>query len=163
MLDLMGRIVLDIPMEAVGKARPRFYQGKAITPKKTVHAEQFIRSAFLERAGGEWDAHTGPVTLIIAAHYRMPKSWPAWKKELVAALGESDKTTTPDCDNIAKTVLDALNGYAFVDDRQVTTLVVTKKWWAKASRLQVTLMCYEALPATRKALQASQASSPPPE
>lgn len=35
-------------------------------------------------------------------------------------------TGKPDCDNIAKAVLDALNGVAFDDDSQVVTLVVRK-------------------------------------
>lgn len=35
-------------------------------------------------------------------------------------------TLKPDADNIAKTVLDGLNGKAFKDDSQVTTLKVIK-------------------------------------
>ena len=32
----------------------------------------------------------------------------------------------PDCDNIAKSILDGLNKIAFHDDTQITTLIVTK-------------------------------------
>ena len=39
----------------------------------------------------------------------------------------------PDCDNIAKSVLDALNGVAFADDSQVASLVVVKKRALKPS------------------------------
>lgn len=49
----------------------------------------------------------------------MPKNRP--KK----VLRERD-TYKPDADNIAKAVLDAMNGLAFVDDSQVVSLSVTK-------------------------------------
>lgn len=49
----------------------------------------------------------------------MPKSRP--KK----ALSEPD-TYKPDVDNIGKVVLDALNGVAYLDDKQVTLLRVRK-------------------------------------
>jgi Holliday junction resolvase RusA-like endonuclease len=47
----------------------------------------------------------------------------------------------PDVDNYAKAVLDALNGIAYADDGQVTTLNVTK-WYAERGgepRTEVTL------------------------
>ena len=37
-------------------------------------------------------------------------------------------TTTPDVDNVAKFYLDALNGKAFVDDRQIVRLQCEKKY-----------------------------------
>ena len=40
--------------------------------------------------------------------------------------GEIPCTIKPDCDNIAKIVLDALNGLAYDDDSQVTELEVHK-------------------------------------
>jgi len=36
------------------------------------------------------------------------------------------KTSKPDCDNLAKTVMDALNGIAYRDDSQVWNLTVEK-------------------------------------
>lgn len=41
------------------------------------------------------------------------------------------KSTKPDCDNLAKSTLDALNGLLFKDDGQVVTLIV-EKWHAAA-------------------------------
>lgn len=32
----------------------------------------------------------------------------------------------PDCDNIAKIILDSLNGIAYEDDKQITSLTVEK-------------------------------------
>ena len=36
--------------------------------------------------------------------------------------------STPDVDNVAKFYLDALNGKAFVDDRQIVRLEATKRY-----------------------------------
>ena len=41
-------------------------------------------------------------------------------------MGWYDKK--PDVDNIAKAVLDALNGIAYDDDKQITSLVIDKKY-----------------------------------
>ncbi len=37
-------------------------------------------------------------------------------------------TLKPDTDNIAKVVCDALNGVAYHDDKQITSLTVDKVW-----------------------------------
>ena len=37
-------------------------------------------------------------------------------------------TLKPDTDNIAKIVCDALNGVAYHDDKQITSLTVDKVW-----------------------------------
>lgn len=44
-----------------------------------------------------------------------------------------------DCDNIAKIVLDALNGTAYVDDKQVVSLKVIKVWTPENPRIEVKL------------------------
>ncbi len=41
-------------------------------------------------------------------------------------------TMKPDNDNIAKSVLDALNGLAYVDDKQIVELKVNKYYGAEA-------------------------------
>ena len=52
--------------------------------------------------------------------------------------GELRPTKKPDCDNIAKVILDALNGIAYHDDSQVVELVVHKHY-AETTRVNVTL------------------------
>ena len=34
----------------------------------------------------------------------------------------------PDCDNIAKIILDSLNGVLYDDDKQITSIIVYKKY-----------------------------------
>ena len=42
--------------------------------------------------------------------------------------GQIQATIKPDLDNIAKAVLDGLNGLAFDDDKQVVSLKVSKRY-----------------------------------
>lgn len=41
---------------------------------------------------------------------------------------EINPTTKPDTDNIAKSILDSLNGIAYKDDKQVVKLTVEKRY-----------------------------------
>ncbi len=101
-----------------GKGRVRFARatGRTYTPDATAEAMQLIRQEW----GDSPCAPSGvPVTVRILTMRPMPKSRP---KRIVA---EPD-VYKPDADNIAKLVLDALNGIAWSDDTQVTGLYVFK-------------------------------------
>lgn len=45
-------------------------------------------------------------------------------------------TIKPDTDNIAKSILDSLNGIAYKDDKQVVSLSV-KKWYAEEPSVSI--------------------------
>ena len=104
-----------------GKGRVRFVRGtgRTYTPDKTAEAMELIRMAYARKADGRMAEKGVPVRVSITTARGMPKSRP---KSLVA---EQD-VFKPDVDNIAKLVLDALNGIAWEDDTQVTTLTVQK-------------------------------------
>lgn len=71
----------------------------------------------------------------IVAHFKMPDSWSKAKKiEMCGAFCDKPK----DLDNIAKVVLDALNGIAYDDDRYCVKLR-TVKYWAEQESLTITL------------------------
>ena len=73
----------------------------------------------------------------IQAFYPVPKSFS--KKKTVSALsGGILPTTKPDCDNIIKVVLDALNGVAYYDDKQVVS-VSCEKYYALSGFLKITV------------------------
>jgi Holliday junction resolvase RusA-like endonuclease len=116
---------LVVVSEPVAKARPRVAvrngRAHAYTPTKTANAEWRIRAAFLERFPGHRPL-TGPLELSVVARIKMPASMP--KKQRDTAL----PVTRPDCDNYLKTVLDALNGVAFVDDSQVVSVCLDKRY-----------------------------------
>lgn len=42
--------------------------------------------------------------------------------------GDGDYCTKNDIDNYCKSVMDSLNGYLYIDDRQVVELSARKKW-----------------------------------
>ena len=75
--------------------------------------------------------------LHIRAFLPIPKSKP--KKWLSKALqGNIRPTSKPDCDNLAKQLLDVMNGVFFVDDRQIVSLVI-EKHYAEVPRWEVEL------------------------
>ena len=66
----------------------------------------------------------------ILAKYPIPSSW-SKKNKTKALKGEIKPNTKPDADNIAKIILDALNGAAYTDDKQVTSLEIEKMYSEK--------------------------------
>ena len=77
---------------------------------------------------------TGPVTLEILFQFKKSKYWS--KKKKAAANWHTQKS---DIDNLQKSVLDALNGIAYVDDSQVCDLSAMKVW-GDEDQIQVFLM-----------------------
>ena len=66
-----------------------------------------------------------PVLVALTVVYRIPKSWPRAARE--AASGRW-KTSIPDGDNVAKTVLDCLKGIVVDDDSQVQWESIHRIW-----------------------------------
>lgn len=119
-----------------GKGRPRStaVRKKPYTPAKTLAYENHVRNAFLmayfEALGkpmaGE-DALFGAeiIEAKVVAYYPMPKRVSRIAERMMS-LGIARPTRRPDADNIAKSVLDALNRLAYNDDSQVAELSVSK-------------------------------------
>lgn len=107
----------------VGKARPRVTRNGRFTPKSTVEAEARVaaaaRAALPEGAGQPLFGRRQPVAVGVTVWRPLPGSRP---KRVEA---EPD-TYTPDVDNVAKLVMDAMQGVVLEDDAQVTTLYVAK-------------------------------------
>lgn len=108
-----------------GKARPRVTNGQTYMPTAYIAARDEIARLF------------GPVTVAppwivtIVAYRQMPQSWSPKKQ---AAMDAQYCVTTPDADNIAGTVLDAL----FANDSAVVTVSCTKLWGVSAA-LDITI------------------------
>lgn len=79
----------------------------------------------------------GPVRLLVVAYMPIPAKTP---KKLRAAMLEKSvrPETKPDCDNIIKTVADALNGIAYKDDKVVTDMAISK-FYAEFVGIDVTV------------------------
>ncbi len=119
--------ILDIPGTPHGKARPRVTRrGITYTPKQTKDAEDTIRRLF----DGKYPVHADikqAVRASIEAVFPIPKSTPKHLRENREA-GSEYPCVKPDGDNIAKLMLDALNGYAYTDDSCVVSLTVSKRY-----------------------------------
>lgn len=102
-----------------GQGRPRFTrQGRAFKDKATRDYENAIRAAFLDQCEGfysEW-----PLDVTIIVYRALPKSRPK-------RIEYEADTFKPDLDNIAKAVLDALNGIAWRDDSQIVSINASKE------------------------------------
>jgi len=79
----------------------------------------------------------GEVKATIKAYFGIPKSISQKRKKLMID-GKVRPTKKPDADNIAKSVLDSLNGIAYKDDSAVVALQVDK-YFDENPRVEVTL------------------------
>lgn len=117
-------ITFTIPGQPQGKARARTTKFGSYTPEKTVLYENLIKINYQQVTETYFE---GPLRIAINAYYEPPKS--ISKKQRAAMLeGTIKPTKKPDIDNIAKVVLDALNGIAYKDDTQVIELTVNKNY-----------------------------------
>lgn len=134
-------ITFTVESKPQGKARARtFYDKRAdkmrsVTPEKTRSYEDLIRWSYAA-AGGRFYGNKY-IEVSITAFYPIPQSW-AKKKKQEAQANIIRPTTKPDADNCIKIVLDALNGVAYYDDKQVVS-VSCKKFYAELGSLQVTI------------------------
>lgn len=117
----------EIKEKAIGKQRPR-YSSKThtmYTPTKTSTFEEKVKWAFKSEYNIETELSTKPFKAKIIAVFEPAKSLSKKKKE---ELLYSEYTKKPDADNIAKIILDSLNGLAYKDDNQVAELLVLKQY-----------------------------------
>lgn len=119
MAYVTGTRNFTVMMKPVGKQRPRVTRRGTYTAEKTRVAEREIKTMY-EALFGDYEPLRGPLHVTIFIYDTLPLSRP--KRVVREAY-----TVKPDADNVAKLVLDALNGVAFVDDAQITELIVVKK------------------------------------
>lgn len=124
----MEEVHFIIPGRPVGKGRPRFTKnGHCWTPDKTVAYEREIKLAYWEAYGRRHFSADKALAVEIVLYYVRPKSMTKAKR-LMAQRGILRPVVKPDVDNVAKAILDALNGVAFADDRQIVQLSC-EKWY----------------------------------
>jgi len=119
-------VVTGVPK---GKERPRVIRlqdGRphAYTPTATKQREQRIAKAYLANANG-YRFKDKPIKLMLEFFYPIPTSWT--KKEKAKAIaGMKTPNVKPDLDNVSKLVMDALNGVAYDDDKQIIFMSASK-------------------------------------
>ena len=134
----MGAICFTVPGEPRGKGRPRFGRGHTYTDAKTVSFENLIGWTASQAMNGQ-EPFSGPVCVTIAARFAPPVS--ASRKVRTAMLGGEIIPTRVDADNLGKLVCDGLNRVAYVDDRQVASLLI-RKFYAETPGLDVVIRAH---------------------
>lgn len=119
----------------VGKARPRAAVingfARVHNTKENQQYESYVIDQYLSQIGEV--EHVGMIKISILVYYSIEKAH--YKKKGLNAVGlEKEKnvirpTKKPDIDNIAKIIMDALNGVAYKDDAQVVGLTVEKYYF----------------------------------
>lgn len=118
-----------------GKGRPRFSRtGHTYTPEKTRAYEDKVRRCWKTQSGRGF-AGGMPLKATIVGYFPLPKM----SKKKAAELDGTLHTKKCDADNLAKAILDALNGCAYPDDSAVSILHVRKYQTSAAPRVEVTI------------------------
>ena len=113
---------------AIGKQRPRYSSktGRMYTPEATRSFEEKVQWSFTSKYNIATEPSEKPFKAKITSVFATAKSLSKKKKEEL--LFKLDYTGKPDVDNIAKIILDSLNGLIYKDDKQVTALLVFKNY-----------------------------------
>lgn len=131
--------VIKIPGKVQAKQRPRLGMGRVYTPQQTVHYENYIKVCYSDYANQlGWKLIEGPIRAEIEVFMPIPKSDSKKKREQKLS-GQIRPTMKPDADNITKSLLDALNGLAYADDKQVVECEV-KKYYGEEPCVYVKLI-----------------------
>jgi len=126
----MSVIDFSIPGVPQGKGRPRFRtiggHVQTYTPETTRQYEARVKQAYISAVGGKITIPVGVAAQIeIIAIMPVPKSLPKYKKALLYGTPHMNK---PDADNIAKAIIDGVNGTAVNDDCQFCRVAITKRY-----------------------------------
>lgn len=124
--------------KAVGKARPRVTTrggyAHAYTPAKTREFENLVSWSAKRAMCQRPPVAPGQAVFVqITASLIPPLSWS--KKRRSEAFG-AFCSKKPDTDNVAKAILDAMNGIVYEDDAQVAGLVV-QKFYAEKDEINI--------------------------
>lgn len=132
------KVEFKIQGKVQAKQRPRFNRlsGRTYTPKETIAYENWVKTCYLEKYKNQ-TAMEKPLKVKITAFFEVPKST-SKKKKMQMLDNQVLPMIKPDTDNIAKGILDSLNGIAYVDDKQVVQLEVNKFYNALPS-VEVTI------------------------
>lgn len=144
------RVNFTIEGPPVGKARPRVTRTVTYTPAKTARYEDLVRYTAINSFKGMFDKNE-PVDVKIMAYFEVPKSY-SKKRKALCLTNKELPIKKPDIDNVSKIIMDGMNPKmrrnkqlhkmvevmrgVYHDDKQVTTLLV-KKRYAERARVDV--------------------------
>ena len=131
-------MIVTVEGKIKGKARVRFNSktGIAFSTNENVKYENWVKICYKEQDGRYFE---GNVRAVIMAYYEIPKSYSKKHRQKIKD-GLEYPAKKPDGDNIAKIILDSLNGIAYRDDAQIIELVVYKRYTEEAERIEFELL-----------------------
>lgn len=113
------------------KARPRatIIAGHATiyTPKDTLYYENYVKSCFKEQCPNI-NFGDAPMKVTIKFNFLPNKELATLCEKTGTDITEIECTNHKDVDNLAKIILDGLNGVAFKDDKNIIKLKVSKHY-----------------------------------
>lgn len=132
-------IEFDIPGQPIGQGRPRFSRhGKYVQtydPPKSRQYKALVTQKLQQVYAGK--PISCPIKITVKAYFGVPESYSKRRThECLSGVEKPDKK--PDADNIVKGVMDALNGIAYEDDKQVISMHVYKTY-AETGHVSVTI------------------------
>ena len=131
----------EVDGKIVGKERPRvnLNTGIVYTPGKTKDYEFYVQQSFKVKYP-KFEQIKGRVSIEIIAYMQIPKST-SKKTEEQMLNNTISPTKKPDVDNIAKSILDAMNKFVILDDNQVSKIYIEKRY-AKEEKIYVKIQDY---------------------
>lgn len=134
-------VYFDVPGKPFGKQRPRARRlGNFVsiyTPNETKKYEEQVRRCY-KKIYGDLSFDDNDITVEIEGYFIPLKTATKSQQELMLQ-NKLPHTKKPDCDNMAKVCLDALNGVAYNDDASITDLIISKKF-AKEAKVRITII-----------------------
>ena len=129
--ERLKKINITIPITPVAWQRPKtsIINGWVhhYSPAKTKNYEKAIADYYKQATRGFRFDKDEPICVNLVFGMPIPQSTPKSRREAMRE-GVIRHTKRPDVDNLAKSVLDALNGVAWEDDSQIVRLSVSKQY-----------------------------------
>lgn len=126
------KIIIQGKVQA--KQRVRLGRYSRYTPEQTKNYENWVKLSFINQYPN-FKPLENELSVSIKAYFEIPKSASKKKREQMLN-GNIRPTIKPDLDNIAKSILDALNKLAYVDDKQIVFLEV-EKFYDESPRVEL--------------------------
>lgn len=137
-MNILTYAEIEIIGDIKTKQRPRATviggHARVYTPKDTIYYENYIKTLFIEKYPDS-NFDNLPLAIHIECYFKLNQEQMKYKY----AEGIPCKSKK-DLDNIAKIVLDSLNGVAFNDDKQITSLRVEKCYTREEEKIVVEIM-----------------------
>lgn len=128
---ILKKITITFPMLPIPKGRPRARKCsnhiQMFTPQKTKRFEKAIAEYYEQSTKGFQFDKDQPIIVNLVFGMPIPSSAPKSRQQAMAQ-GILRHTKRPDIDNLVKSVLDGLNGVAWVDDSQIVRLSASKEY-----------------------------------